>query len=253
MWNAGGAGVLRPKRSTARPWAFAWFIVALTLSMGCSMQRANNSNDSSQSANAERTLSPPSKVCIVGRKRPESGSRRAFPPDVVGRSLSSDIPVTVEMNSGTVPITLNSDESPCAVENFLSLANQGFFDGTSCHRLTTKHIHILQCGDPTGTGEGGPGYRIVDEFDGDERYPAGTVAMARRMDMRDSAGSQFFIVYAGAPNQLPPQFTRLGTVTGSGLKVLRAIADEGTSNGFFDGAPKSPVIIENVKGVPALP
>ncbi len=145
-----------------------------------------------------------------------------------------------------MPITLDAESSPCAVENLLSLAAKDFFDATRCHRLTTKHIYILQCGDPTGTGEGGPGYTIVDEFDGSESYPPGTVAMARRMDKDDSAGSQFFFVYDGRDDQLPAEFTRLGTVSGAGMKVLRAIASKGTAAGTVDGPPKDPVVIEDV-------
>ena len=122
------------------------------------------------------------------------------------------------------------------------LAGQGYFNNSPCHRLTTQGIFVLQCGDPTGTGTGGPGYTIPDENLAGATYPAGTFAMANT-GQPHTGGSQFFICYADTP--LPPQYTPFGHVT-QGLEVLKAIAANGEddSNGPGDGKPKKPVIIQ---------
>jgi len=128
------------------------------------------------------------------------------------------------------------------VNSFVSLAEQGYLDDTTCHRLTTaaSGISVLQCGDPTGTGMGGPGYSFADELSGSEKYPAGTLAMANAGP--DTNGSQFFIVYGDTP--LPPAYTVFGTVDDDGLKVVEEIAAKGAENGAPDGPPAEPVNIE---------
>ena len=98
------------------------------------------------------------------------------------------------LNGQDVPVSLNRAIAPCGVNSFLSLASQGFYDDTTCHRLTnSEQLNILQCGDPTGQGNGGPGYSFATEVAGDATYPVGTVALANAGP--DTNGSQFFIVY----------------------------------------------------------
>ena len=109
----------------------------------------------------------------------------------------------------------------------MSLAEQGYFDATPCHRLTTQGIFVLQCGDPTGTGTGGPGYSFDDELSGDETYPAGTLAMANAGP--NTNGSQFFIVYEDT--QLPPAYAVFGTVDEAGIKIVQEVAEKGTDTG----------------------
>ncbi|WP_343050058.1 peptidylprolyl isomerase [Nocardioides ungokensis] len=103
-------------------------------------------------------------------------------------------------------------------------------------------IYVLQCGDPSGTGAGGPGYQFDDELSGKETYGPGTLAMANAG--ANTNGSQFFIVYGNSP--LPPSYTVFGKVDAAGLKVVQAIADKGTADGGPDGAPKDKVEIESV-------
>lgn len=143
---------------------------------------------------------------------------------------------TIKTSSGAVPITLNATKAPCTVNSFLSLATQGFFDGTVCHRLTTAGIYVLQCGDPTGTGSGGPGYSFADETSGHDKYPAGTLAMANAGP--NTNGSQFFLCYGDCSAlDSQPNYTVFGTISARGLKVLQAIAQKGTTNGSSDGPP----------------
>jgi len=149
---------------------------------------------------------------------------------------------TLQLTGGAVVIEMDRSASPCTVGSFVHLANAGYFDGTSCHRLTTSAgLRVLQCGDPTGSGSGGPGYTFDDETDPSMTYPAGTVAMANRGP--DTNGSQFFLVYSDS--QLPPDYTVFGTIT-SGLDVLVGIAVGGVTGGGQDGAPASPVTISKV-------
>jgi peptidyl-prolyl cis-trans isomerase B (cyclophilin B) len=177
---------------------------------------------------------------------PQAATKKVNPPpqtpDVAGQ-----VAVTMETSIGTINATLDADKTPCTVNSFVSLARQGFFDKTPCHRLTTAAtgIFVLQCGDPSGTGTGGPGYTIPDELSGDETYGPGTLAMAKT-DQPDSGGSQFFIVYKKTP--LPPDYTVFGQVDAAGVKAVRKVARQGTDDAFGqgDGHPKVTVTLDSV-------
>jgi len=151
-------------------------------------------------------------------------------------------------NRGEIGIELDGAAAPQAVANFVTLAADGFFDDTRCHRLVTTGIHIVQCGDPDANGTGGPGYTWgpVENAPSDGVYPAGTIAMARVGDDQYSMGSQFFLVYEDSPipSDSAGGYTVFGRIT-SGLDVVQAIADEG--NGADGVAPASDVIIEGVQ------
>jgi peptidyl-prolyl cis-trans isomerase B (cyclophilin B) len=155
---------------------------------------------------------------------------------------------TITTNRGPISVELYGDKAPQAVANFVQLAKEGFFDKTKCHRLALS-IHVLQCGDPTGTGTGSPGYSWgpIENAPADGAYPQGTIAMARVAGQGSSMGSQFFIAYADTKIQSDSAggYTVFGKVT-SGLDVLQAIAGEGTADGSTDGPPASDVIIEGV-------
>ena len=152
---------------------------------------------------------------------------------------SGDVSVALALPGGTVTVALDRPGTPCTVGNFVHLATAKYYDGTPCHRVTVADgFGVLQCGDPTGTGGGGPGYTFADETTPDMTYPAGTIAMANAGP--DTNGSQFFLVYADT--QLAANYTVFGTVT-SGLDVLKAIADKGTADGSQDGPPAQPVTI----------
>ena len=118
---------------------------------------------------------------------------------------------------------------------------QGYFDGTSCHRLADSGIFVLQCGDPTGTGTGGPSYQFADELSGEETYPAGTLAMANAGP--GTNGSQFFIVFADTT--LAPNYSVFGALDAAGLKTALAIAAGGQDGSWGDGTgkPKLPAVI----------
>ncbi len=136
-------------------------------------------------------------------------------------------------------------KAPCTTNSFRHLATSGYYDNTSCHRLTTDNIFVLQCGDPTGSGSGGPGYQFgVENAPADGKYPAGTVAMARTQDP-GSNGSQFFLVYKDTELPDPDGYTIFGTIT-KGLDVVQKVADAGVEGGGGDGDPAQKVTIESV-------
>ncbi len=167
--------------------------------------------------------------------------------------------VTIATDRGDIKVSLDAEEAPCTVNSFLSLASQGYFDGTTCHRLVVGGLNVLQCGDPTATGTGGPGYSFKDELvPSDPRlepclgqtdpqsgkevctYTSGTLAMANAG--ADTNGSQFFLVFSDSP--LPAAYTVFGKMNAAGVKVVQEIAAEGNA---ADGvAPKTPVTIEKI-------
>lgn len=167
----------------------------------------------------------------------------ASPASVPPVSTTAARTLTFTTSAGPITVTLDPG-APRTIASMAALASKGYFHGTRCHRLTTQGIFVLQCGDPTGTGTGGPGYTIPDEnlpSTSAGVYRAGTVAMANSGP--DTNGSQFFIVYQDSP--LPPSYTVWGTVT-SGLPAVRKVAAAGVAGGGADGAPAIPVTITSV-------
>ncbi|MFE3543224.1 peptidylprolyl isomerase [Nocardia sp. NPDC059177] len=148
---------------------------------------------------------------------------------------------TLDTTCGTVTIDLDAAAAPRTVNSFVFLAGEGYFDHTRCHRLTTEGIYVLQCGDPTATGMGGPGYQFGDENLAGAVYPAGTVAMANAGP--GTNGSQFFLVYQDT--QLPPNYTPFGRIS-DGLDVVTTIADAGVVGGGPDGTPVAEVVLDAV-------
>lgn len=154
--------------------------------------------------------------------------------------------LTLTTSCGPLLIELDGAKAPIAVSSMVFLAQQGFFNASPCHRLTTSGIFVLQCGDPTGTGSGDPGYSYgpVENAPKDNVYPAGTVAMARQSGDGRSMGSQFFLVYKDStiPSDTAGGYTVLGKITG-GLGTLEKIAAGGVSGGGTDGTPARAVSI----------
>jgi len=175
---------------------------------------------------------------------PQGAARKVNAPPATP-TVSRQVPATIATSVGTLQATLDADKAPCTVNSFVSLAQQGFYNNTPCHRLTTAGIYVLQCGDPTGTGTGGPGYTIPDEFSTTDTYGPGTLAMANT-GQPNSGGSQFFIVYKNTP--LPPTYTVFGHITSGGVKAVQKVAAQGTDNAFGqgDGHPKTKVTITKV-------
>jgi peptidyl-prolyl cis-trans isomerase B (cyclophilin B) len=169
----------------------------------------------------------------------------------------AQISASVTTNRGDIGLQLDNAKSPCTVNNFASLAQQGFFDNTTCHRLTNdKQSGVLQCGDPSGTGKGGPGYQFPSEYPTNQyrlsdpilktpemMYPRGTLAMANSGP--GTNGSQFFLVYRDSV--LPATYTVFGRIDDTGLATLDKIAAAGVINNSVDGKPALDVTITSVR------
>ena len=189
---------------------------------------------------------------------PSSGeaSKQADPPRT-GQVPTEPAEVSVSMstNQGNLGLLLDNAKAPCTVNSFASLAQQGYFNDTPCHRLTTSpSLSVLQCGDPTGAGTGGPGYKFANEYPTNQYqpddpalgeavlYPRGTIAMANAGP--DTNGSQFFLVYKDS--QLPPGYTVFGRIDDTGLATLDKIAAAGVEGGGPDGPPAEDVQIKTI-------
>jgi peptidyl-prolyl cis-trans isomerase B (cyclophilin B) len=151
--------------------------------------------------------------------------------------------MVIETSAGTITAALDAEKAPCTVLALRTIAEAGFYDDTPCHRQTTSNIFVLQCGDPTGQGTGGPGFGYANENTEGVDYHRGVIAIAHS-SQPDSNGSQFFINY-GDPNEegaaaLAGGYTVVGEIT-EGLDVLDALTEPGVddANGPGDGAPKS--------------
>ncbi len=191
-------------------------------------------------------------------------SKSVHKPDKTQVSTSGSPKVSINSTQGPIGITLNSAESPCTVNSFVSLAGQHFYDNTPCHRLSTEGLQMLQCGDPTGTGQGGPGYEYNNEYPTDQYakndpaaqdavlYKRGVVAMANAgadpATGEGTNGSQFFLIFGDSP--LPPQYTIFGTVDQAGLATLDKVAKAGDDHSMDSsaggGKPNLPITFESV-------
>lgn len=154
---------------------------------------------------------------------------------------------TVETTCGDLTFELDGTKAPQTVASFMHLAKEGFWAPSPCHRVTTEGIFVLQCGDPTGTGSGGPGYTFgIENAPADGTYPQGSLAMARTQDP-NSNGGQFFITYK--ETQLPTEgggYTIFGKVT-KGLDTVEKIAaNKALDPSPADGTPVSPISILSV-------
>ena len=194
------------------------------------------------------TVTPTS--TLEANPTPTTSTPNLGPP--VGYAEGREGIVTIETDEGPLTLSLYHALAPLAIDSFVYLSDQGYFDGTSCRRLViddANMMYILQCGDPTGTGHGDPDYSFgpVENDPDDNFYPAGTVAMARQRDNGYSMGGRFFIVYEDSYIGWDSAggYTVFGMVT-DGLDIVKAIAEAGTDTGSTDGRPAEPVTLRKV-------
>ncbi|CAB0689742.1 peptidylprolyl isomerase [Corynebacterium diphtheriae] len=176
-----------------------------------------------------------------------NASKDVSKPKTESVSAKGTTTVSLDTNKGKIDLELDRAASPCTVNAIEHLAKQKYYDDTVCHRLTTSGIYVLQCGDPSGKGSGGPGFQFDNEYPTDEAsdkqtpvvYPRGSIAMANAGE--GTNGSQFFLNYKDSP--LPPDYTYFGKISDAGLKTLDKIAEAGVKDGGTDGAPAEEVKI----------
>ena len=147
----------------------------------------------------------------------------------------------VSTNKGDFTITLDQTKAPLAVNSFVTLARYKYFDGTQCHRAIPNFV--VQCGDPTATGSGGPGYQFADELPKQGDYKIGSIAMANSGP--NTNGSQFFIITGSDGAALPPQYTLFGEVT-KGLDTTVPALDAAGNPENNGVPPKEPIVINSV-------
>jgi peptidyl-prolyl cis-trans isomerase B (cyclophilin B) len=206
---------------------------------------------SSATAAAAHTTNPDGTVScsfIADKSGNKSLKDVGTPPNPKATPTKGTGTLKMTTNQGVLTLTLNRSQAPCAASSFTYLASKKFFDNTICHReVNQAAFGVLQCGDPTGTGSGGPSYTYGTEVTAATKYPRGTIAMANS-GTPNSTASQFFLCFTDT--QLSPDYTAVGTVDKAGLAVLDKIAKVG-NNGSFEpspggGAPKQPVKITSI-------
>lgn len=201
------------------------------------------SSSTSPTSTAKNPCGP---VTAKASDKPKSWS--TVPAKDGARGRTWDVVLTT--NCGEIALSLDGAKAPQGVASTLHLVREGFYNATPCHRLTTEGIFVLQCGDPTGTGSGGPGYSYgpIENAPKNKTYPAGTVAMARQGGNGSSMGSQFFLVYK--ESQIPEDnaggYTVLGKIT-KGLDIVKKIAAGGSVEEGGNTRPRWPVSIESAK------
>ncbi|MFB7934464.1 MULTISPECIES: peptidylprolyl isomerase [Streptomyces] len=212
--------------------------VVVVLSVTVFLTKPFEDNGKTENANADVTPSATPSKAPDPCEKPAAGkveSQTWKKEPAMSIDESAKYTMKLDTTCGEIDVALKASAAPHTVNSFNYLLGKGYLDHSKCHRLTNQGIYVLQCGDPQGTGMGGPGYTIPDENLKDKSlkggvYPAGTVAMANQYNAqtkqgRDSGGSQFFLVYQDS--QLPPDYTPFGTVSEAGMKVLTKIAKAG--------------------------
>ena len=181
------------------------------------------------------------------RPPPRNAENIPKPETAAGKTFTGEL----KLNSGTLGVELDGTKAPQAAAVFKSLADQNFYTGLSCHRLTTgETFGVLQCGSKAGDGSSDPSYTWgpLENTPPDNNYPAGTIAVARSGGNAYGNGTQFFIVYKDTviPADAAGGYTVVGKVT-SGLDVVTNIAAAGLKPGdnATDGAPAEPVTIDS--------
>jgi len=195
-----------------------------------------------QASPAMPALAKPVAGCVPAPKIP-TVKRSGTLPDkktAAGKTFSA----TVTTNCGDVTMELDGVTAPQTVASFLSLAKSGYWEDSPCHRLTTSGIFVLQCGDPTGTGGGTPGYGYgVENAPPSFTYPRGSLAMARTKDPK-SNGGQFFIVYKETTLKDPTGYSIFGKII-SGMDIVDRVAAAGATpaDANQNTAPLQPISI----------
>ena len=210
-------------------------LTASTLIVSPSASAVDTKNKTVKSAKVPAIKCTPTKA--VGHTPPS-----VAPADKVLKRIPRTF--TFVTNCGNIVVTTVGAKAPITLTQLSTLARGGYFNNSLCHRLTTQGLYVLQCGDPTATGGGGPNFTYRDEnlpTEGLNNYPAGTVAMANSGP--GTNGSQFFLVFADTT--LGANYTIWGTVT-QGLEIVKAIAKAGVKGGGADGAPSQQIEINRV-------
>jgi len=240
------AALARRARRRAQIAAAAFAVVVVMGGIFALSQVLDGGSPTAAAPTTKASASPsstakPSGECTYTRLAKGSGQQERF----IGlpgakQDTRASYTAKVVTNRGDLELRLLADKAPCAVSSFRFLAGKGFYDNTRCHRMLVGTEGILQCGDPTGTGRGGPGYSFADENLSGATYPRGTLAMAN--SGQNTNGSQFFLVFRAS--SFPPSYTPFGQIT-KGLDILDKVAKGGVKK-TQNTPPKLDVVIKDV-------
>ena len=214
----------------------ASLFTVIMLSVSTSAADASTKIKSVKNSKAEEIKCKPSNAKAHSPKE-------VMPAEVKPKRLPKTI--TLETNCGDIQITTLASKAPVTVAHMAKLARNGYFDESICHRLINRGAYVLQCGDPTATGKGGPKFVFQDEnlpVGAEGNYPEGTVAMWNKGP--GTNGSQFFLVYSDT-TLIKGNYTIWGTIT-QGLDIVKAIAKRGVRGGGLEGVPSQMISIEKV-------
>jgi len=222
-------------------------VVLVAVGIGLANRKTTTASpavSTSPTSTASTSANPVSGCQDAGPNRPDDMKFAKVPANAKAGSA-----LVLETNCGILNIALNKS-APKTTAAMSFLTNRGFFNQTQCHRLTTQGIYVLQCGDPTATGSGGPGFSFKDEnlpksTGSSAIYKRGIVAMAN--SGANTNGSQFFLVYKDSP--LPPNYSVWGKIVG-GLGTLEKVAAAGVAGGGADGQPNQRVVIGKASVTP---
>jgi cyclophilin family peptidyl-prolyl cis-trans isomerase len=229
----------------------AALVITGVFSSGKSSSDAAASSSSAPASSAAATTNPDGTIaCTYSPDKSGNPNLKdvGTPPKPEATPTRGTATLLMSTNQGDLTLTLDRTKAPCAAASFAFLAQQKFFDGSPCHReVNEPTFGVLQCGDPTGSGSGGPTYKFGQEIPKGTTYPRGTIAMANT-GQPNSTGSQFFLCFTDT--QLSADYTPVGTVDQAGLAVLDKVAAAGNDGSFAaqagGGAPKLPVTINTM-------
>jgi peptidyl-prolyl cis-trans isomerase B (cyclophilin B) len=212
---------------------------------------AGSSSSSAATGSAAATTKPDGTIsCTYSPDKSGNTNLKdvGTPPKPEATPTKGTATLLMSTNQGDLTLTLDRSKAPCAAASFVFLTQKKFFDGSPCHReVNEPTFGVLQCGDPSGSGAGGPTYKFAQEVPKGTTYPRGTIAMANT-GQPNSTGSQFFLCFTDT--QLSPDYTPVGTVDAAGLAVLDKIAAAGNNGSFASqaggGAPNTPVTINTM-------
>lgn len=200
-----------------------------------------------KAARAARATSGPCHYAETKTSRSSTYTKDVgLPPDPKPTPRRGRVTVSLTSSQGPLTLTLDRADAPCAVQSFAYLVRKGLYANTTCPRLTTNGIYVLQCGDPSNTQQGGATYSYKQEINAHTKYTAGVVAMANT-GKANSTGSQFFIIYKNSTG-LPKKYSVIGTVS-KGLSTVQKVARGGSdnANGSGDGKPVLGMTIKTAK------
>jgi peptidyl-prolyl cis-trans isomerase B (cyclophilin B) len=222
--------------------------IAVPVTIALSLGSDSGSDTSSQASSSKPSPTSVGDVVCDQPPSPQASAKTFDQAPDPALAENTTWVATVRTSCGDITMELDGAKAPQTVASFISLAKAGYFDDSPCHRLTTPPatIAVLQCGDPTGTGGGNPGYGFgIENAPTSGDYPPGTLAMARGSDPNTNGG-QFFIVYGDT--KLPTEgggYSIFGKVT-HGMVIVDSIAAQGVNGASGDGAPVQPISILSV-------